>query len=196
MEDSQVLTTEERRAREPALRLDTRTIVGALLLSVAFAATMQVTERIDQIWTGGLAVPLGHTFAQVWWPVTVIYFGLTGALLTANFNPILAVLSATHPLAWSFFFLNMAETVPLFLMFRWFLRTRGPLSFWPFVIIVAVGDLLVQVVQAISLSYLVLQLEMGQIMTLFFWQWGMAVVIGAPMGFYVYRAFSRAGAFD
>ena len=196
MEDSQVLTTEERRAREPALRLDTRTIVGALLLSVAFAATMQVTERIDQIWTGGLAVPLGHTFAQVWWPVTVIYFGLTGALLTANFNPILAVLSATHPLAWSFFFLNMAETVPLFLMFRWFLRTRGPLSFWPFVIIVAVGDLLVQVVQAISLSYLVLQLEMGQIITLFLWQWGMAVVIGAPIGFYVYRAFSRAGAFD
>ena len=194
--ESRAQTTEERLAHEPALRLDTRTIVGALLLAVAFSATMQVTERIDQVWTGGLGVPLGHTFAQAWWPVTVIYFGLTGALLTANFNPILAVLSATHPLAWSFFFLNMAETIPLFFMLRWYLRRRGPLGFVPFVVIVSIGDFFVNIVQAISLSGLVLQLEIGQIIGLFVWQWGMATVIGAPIGYYLYRAFSRAGAFD
>ena len=106
-------SAEVRLAEQPMLRLDTRTIVGALLLGVAFSATMQITERLDQLWTGGLAVPLGFTFGQLWWPVTVIFFGLTGALVASNFNPILAVLSATHPLAWSFFFLNMSETIPL-----------------------------------------------------------------------------------
>src|SRR5215472_16991897 len=101
------LTVEERLARGPFFRGDTRTLVGSLLLAVAFSANMQITERIDQIWTGGLGVPLGHTFAEVWWPTAAIYFGGTGALIVANFNPIIAVLSATHPLAWSFFFLNM-----------------------------------------------------------------------------------------
>jgi len=96
------LTVEERLARGPILRGDTRTLVGSLLLAVAFSANMQITERLDQIWTGGLGVPLGHTFAQLWWPTAAIYFGLTGALIVANFNPIIAVLSATHPLAWSF----------------------------------------------------------------------------------------------
>lgn len=196
MAQASAMTTEERLSREPALRLDTRTVVGALLLAVAFSATMQITERLDQIWTGGLAVPLGHTFAQAWWPVTVIYFGLAGALLTANFNPILAVLSATHPLAWSFFFLNMSETVPLFFMFRWYLRNRGPLTLVPFVVMASIADFFVNVVQAISLSWLVLQLSTGAIIGLFLWQWGMATVIGAPIGYYVYRAFSRAGVFD
>jgi hypothetical protein len=192
------LTTEERLAREPILRLDTRTIVGSLLLAVAFAATMQITERIDQIWTGGIAVPLGHTFAQVWWPVTVIYFGLTGAIIVAVFNPILAVLSATHPLAWSFFFLNLAETVPLAYMFRWYFQNRGPLTFVPFIVIVAIGDFLANFVQALALSMGVLQLPlMGfpSVIALFLWQWGMAVIIGGTIGWYVYKAFSRAGVF-
>lgn len=192
------MTTEERLAHEPILRLDTRTIVGSLLLAVAFAATMQITERIDQIWTGGMAVPLGHTFAQVWWPVAVIYFGLTGALIVALFNPLLAVLSATHPLAWSFFFLNTAETVPLAFMFRWYLRTRGALTFVPFLVIVAIGDFLANLVQAFALSMGVLNLPlMGfpSVIALFAWQWVMAVIIGGSIGWYVYKAFSRAGVF-
>src|SRR5258708_14725992 len=119
------LTVEERLARGPFLRGDTRTLVGALLFAVAFSANMQITERIDQIWTGGLAVPLGHTFAQLWWPTAVIFFGLTGALVVANFNPIIAVLSATHPLAGSFFFLHMAEIGAPALLFRRHVRPRS-----------------------------------------------------------------------
>jgi hypothetical protein len=189
------LTIEERLAREPALRLDTRTIVGALLLAVAFSATMQITERLDQIWTGGIGVPLGHTFATVWWPVSVIYFGLTGALLTSNFNPILAVMSATHPLAWSFFFLNMSDTVPMFFMFRWYLRNRGPLTFIPFIVIVSIADLCASIVQAIALSVMVLKLSPEIVLGLFVWQWAMATLIGGPIGYYVYKSFSRAGVF-
>src|SRR5918999_3266809 len=88
----EMLSPEQRLATLPILRGDTQTLVGALLLAVAFSVNMQITERIDQIWTAGLGVPLGHTFAQLWWPTAVIFFGLTGALIVANFNPLIAVL--------------------------------------------------------------------------------------------------------
>src|SRR2546425_12464951 len=106
------LTVEERLARGPILRGDTRTLVGSLLLAVAFSANMQITERLDQIWAGGLGVPLGHTFAQLWGPTAGIYFGLTGALIVSNFNPIIAGLSATPPLGLSVFFLNIVQMIP------------------------------------------------------------------------------------
>lgn len=190
------LTVEERLARGPMLRGDTRTLVGALLLAVAFSANMQITERIDQIWTGGLGVPLGHTFAQLWWPTAVIYFGLTGALIVSNFNPIIAVLSATHPLAWSFFFLNMSEMIPLAFLFRAQFRRNPDISLATFVLFVAVCDGFVNIVQALGLYVVVLKLGFGQIVVLFFWQWLMATIIGAPMGYAFYRAVRRAGVFQ
>lgn len=190
------LTVEERLARGPMLRGDTRTLVGALLLAVAFSANMQITERIDQIWTGGLGVPLGHTFAQLWWPTAVIYFGLTGALIVSNFNPIIAVLSATHPLAWSFFFLNMSEMIPLAFLFRAQFRRNPDISLATFVLFVALCDGFVNIVQALGLYVVVLKLGFGQIVVLFFWQWLMATIIGAPMGYAFYRAVRRAGVFQ
>ena len=190
------LSVEERLARGPILRGDTRTLVGALLFAVAFSANMQITERIDQIWTGGLAVPLGHTFAQLWWPTAVIFFGLTGALIVSNFNPIIAVLSATHPLAWSFFFLNMAEMVPLAFLFRGHFLRNSEISLPTFLLYVAIGDFFANLAQAIGLSFLVLKLDFGQIVFLFVWQWVLAIVIGGPMGYYFYRAVRRSGVFE
>jgi len=163
------LTVEERLARGPFFRGDTRTLVGSLLLAVAFSANMQITERLDQIWTGGLGVPLGHTFAEVWWPTAAIYFGGTGALIVANFNPIIALLSATHPLAWSFFFLNMAVLFTEAFLFRAWFRRHGEI--------------------------IVLKLSFNLNLLLFFWQWLMATVIGGPMGFAFYRAVRRSGVF-
>jgi hypothetical protein len=189
-------TVEERLAKGPFLRGDTRTLVGALLFAVAFSANMQITERIDQIWTGGLAVPLGHTFAQLWWPTAVIFFGLTGALVVANFNPIIAVLSATHPLAWSFFFLNMVELVPLAFLFRGHFQRNSDISLPTFLLYVAIGDFLANVVQAIGLGMMVLKLDLAQILLLFAWQWAMAIIIGGPMGYYFYRAVRRSGVFE
>ncbi|MFN8569348.1 MAG: hypothetical protein U0Z44_17920 [Kouleothrix sp.] len=100
----------------PLWPTDTKSIVGSVLLAVCFSINMQITERLDTL-TGALIAPftgalianwLGFMFINLWFPVAVIYFGMTGALIVANFNPILAVLTATHALAWSFFFLNMA----------------------------------------------------------------------------------------
>jgi hypothetical protein len=83
-------------------------------------------------------------------------------------------------------------------MFRWYFRNRGPLTFVPFIIIVAIGDFLANFVQALALSAGVLQLPLlgfPSIIALFLWQWGMAVIIGGTIGWYVYKAFSRAGVF-
>jgi hypothetical protein len=188
-------TVEQRLARGPFFRGDTRTLVGSLLLAVAFSANMQITERIDQIWTGGLGVPLGHTFAEIWWPTAAIYFGGTGALIVANFNPIIAVLSATHPLAWSFFFLNMtALFVEAFLFRAWFQR-NPEIGFIRFCVYVAIADLATSIVQLIGLNIIVLKLSFNLNVILFFWQWLMASLIGGPMGYAFYRAVSRSGVF-
>jgi len=189
------LTAEQRIAQGPSLRGDTKSLVGALLLAVAFSVNMQITERIDQVWTAGVAVPLGHTFAQLWWPTAVVFFGLTGALIVSNFNPIIAVLSATHPLAWSFFFLNMAEMVPLAWLFRAHFRRQNDISLPTFMLYVAVGDGLANLVQAVGLYGVVLKFELKQIVVLFLWQWGMAVIIGSLMGWAFYQAVRRSGIF-
>jgi len=189
------LTVEERLARGPFFRGDTRTLVGSLLLAVAFYANMQITERIDQIWTGGLGVPLGHTFAEVWWPTAVIYFGGTGALIVANFNPIIAVLSATHPLAWSFFFLNMTcLLIEAFLFRAWFQRNVD-IGIVMFCVYVSIADLATSIVQLVGLNVLVLKLSFNVSLGLFVWQWLMATFIGGPMGFAFYRAVRRSGVF-
>ncbi len=189
------LTVEERLARGPFFRGDTRTLVGSLLLAVAFSANMQITERLDQIWTGGLGVPLGHTFAEVWWPTAAIYFGGTGALIVANFNPIIALLSATHPLAWSFFFLNMAVLFTEAFLFRAWFRRHGEINFWTFCLFVSIADLVSSLLQLVGLNIIVLKLSFNLNLLLFFWQWLMATVIGGPMGFAFYRAVRRSGVF-
>ena len=92
---------------------DTRTIVGSVLLAVCFSATMQITERIDTALTGGVMTVLGVMFQNVWfWPASM-YFGLTGGLIAANFNPFIAILSATGPLAPAWFAVNSAHVIPM-----------------------------------------------------------------------------------
>jgi hypothetical protein len=194
-ESGAALTVEERLARGQFFRGDTRTLVGSLLLAVAFSANMQITERIDQIWTGGLAVPLGHTFAELWWPTAAIFFGGTGALIVANFNPLIAVLSATHPLAWSFFFLNMTCLfVEAFLFRAWFQR-HSDIGIIRFCAYVCVADLATNIVQLIGLNIIVLKLSTNLNIILFLWQWLMATFIGGPMGYAFYRAVRRSGVF-
>jgi hypothetical protein len=93
-------------------RSDTRAIVGSVLLAVCFSATMQITERIDTALTGGVLNVLGFIFQNVWfWPASM-YFGMTGGLIAANFNPFVAILTATGPLAPAWFAVNSAHVIP------------------------------------------------------------------------------------
>ena len=43
---------------------------------------------------------------------------------------------------------------------------------------------------------MVLKLPINVIILLFIWQWGLATIVGAPIGYQVYKAFSRAGVFS
>lgn len=92
---------------------DTRAIVGAVLLAVCFSATMQITERIDTAVTGGILNILGFIFQNVWFWPAAMYFGLTGGLIAANFNPFIAILTATGPLAPAWFAVNTAHVIPM-----------------------------------------------------------------------------------
>ena len=181
----------------PAVIRQSTDLVGTYTQLVSTSAGGEVQQStFASSAGGGLAVPLGHTFAQLWWPTAAIFFGLTGALVVANFNPIIAVLSATHPLAWSFFFLNMAELVPLAFLFRGHFLRHSDISLPTFILYIAIGDFFANLAQAVGLNMLVLKLDITQILILFVWQWVMAIVIGGPMGYYFYKAVRRSGVFE
>ena len=92
---------------------DTRSLVGSVLLAVCFAATMQITERMDIILAGGILPILGLTFQNVWFWPAAMYFGLTGGLLAANFSPFISILTGTGPLAPAWFAVNTAHAIPM-----------------------------------------------------------------------------------
>lgn len=91
----------------------TRAIVGAVLMGVCFSATMQITERVDTVITGGILNVFGFIFQNVWFWPAAMYFGLTGGLIAANFSPFIAVLTATGPLAPAWFAVNTAHVIPM-----------------------------------------------------------------------------------
>lgn len=189
---SRLEQVERRLSGQSLWRWDTRSVVASVLLAVAFSATMQVTERIDFALTGGIAVPLGFTFLAVWFPVTVIYFGLSGAVLIANFNPLIAILTATHPLAWSFPFLNMATGFSMALLFKWHLRRGKRIRLVDFFIYIGIGQACAVVIMAIGVFGLVLNLTMSQILFFSLLQWVPGTFVAAPMAYALYHAVVRS----
>lgn len=187
----------------PLLPLDTKAIVGSVLLAVCFSINMQITERLDNL-TGVAIAPftgvplanwLGYTFLNLWFPTSVIYFGLTGALIASNFNPIIAVLTATHPLAWSFFFFNMAWAVPNTFVFRYLIQSGRELTMGRFVGACAVG----QFFAATMFGILMLIVAPGALGWVYFaiplWNWIM-VIPGGIMGFYFFNAVRSSGVME
>ncbi len=187
----------------PLWRTDTKAIVGSVLLAVCFSINMQITERLDTV-TGSLIAPiigvpaanwLGYTFLNLWFPVTVIYFGLLGGLIIANFNPIIAVLTATHALAWSFFFFNMAWAIPNALLFKYWIRNGYKLTYWRFVLTCGVG----QAFSALCFFGLMKIVFPGGVwwgyIAIPFWNWIMFLP-GATLGFYFYKAVKSSGVLE
>lgn len=169
---------------------DTKAIVGSVLLAVVFSINMQITERIDAATAGGLIPWLGTMFINLWFPVAVIYYGLTGALIVANFNPVIAVLTATHPLAPSFFFANMAYTIPFTFIFR-YVAQRREVTYPIFAVICficGVGPTTV----LLALWVLLLKLPAQQITLLYLWGLAMAIP-GSVLGWYFWKYVERSG---
>jgi hypothetical protein len=120
-------------------RTDTRAIVGAVLLAVCFTVNMQLTERIDTALAGGVIYWFGTTFCNIWFICAVLNFGMTGGLLAANFNPIIAVLTATSPMAPRFFLDNTLYVIPAAFMVSYFFKTLGYIDFKRFFLIILVA---------------------------------------------------------
>jgi hypothetical protein len=174
-----------------AWRGDTRGIIGALLLAVAFSVNMQITERIDTATTGGLVMWLGVTFHNLWYTSGPLFFGFTGALLVANFNPIIAILTATTPLAPTFFFANMAYTIPFALVMQYVLRKKDYVTFKEFYLGAIIGQL-GQSIYFGGIWALLLKLPAWQVVLFMLWNWAM-VIPGGFMGYYFCRAIARSG---
>ena len=77
-------------------RTDTRSIVGSVLLAVAFSANMQITERLDTATVGGIIPWTAIPFGIMWFTTACFFFGMTGGLIVASFNPIIAILDLEH----------------------------------------------------------------------------------------------------
>jgi len=187
----------------PLWPTDTKSIVGSVLLAVCFSINMQITERLDTL-TGSLIAPftgapianwLGFMFINLWFPVAVIYFGMTGALIVANFNPILAVLTATHALAWSFFFLNMCWSVPNCLVFRYFLRQGKELSMARFIGICAIGQLIASVGFSVLMLIVFPEAVWWAYVIIPLWNFVM-VVPGGVLGYWFFNSVRRSGVLE
>jgi hypothetical protein len=174
----------------------TRAIVASVLLAVCFSATMQITERIDTAMTGGVLDVLGGLFRNVWyWPATM-YFGLTGGLIAANFNPIVAVLTATGPLAPAWFAVNTAHVIPqAFLCQNAFdsrRTTKEGITLTYFLTRMVIVAHPFSLLPLIPVWLFVFKLTIPFAIGLFLLGWATSIP-GGIIGFYLCRSIGRAG---
>ncbi len=174
----------------------TRAIVAAVLFAVCFSATMQITERIDTALDGGVLDILGGTFRNVWYWPAILYFGLTGGLIAANFNPIIAVLTATGPLAPAWFFVNTAHVVPAaFLAQNAFEKrraTKAGISLRDFLLSMVIPAHFFSLLPLIPVWLFVFKLPILFAVGLFFLGWFTSIP-GGTIGFYLCRSIGRSG---
>ena len=102
----------------------TTVIMASLFLALGFTVNMQITERIDTVMWGGISPLWGLFFFSLWNLPGAIFFGIPGALIVANVNPIVANLTATNPLAPTFFATNTLYALPMAL-WCWYFKEPG-----------------------------------------------------------------------
>lgn len=153
---------------------DTRSIVGAVLLAVGFSANMQITERIDTATVGGLIPWSGMIFGGIWFNTASIFYGLLGALIVATFNPIIAVLTATSPMAPAFFVINWAYNISFCLMVRAALSRSGSLRFSQYLAFTFLGNVFISIVTVPIWAFLV-KLATAQVVGLALWMYAMSI---------------------
>lgn len=170
---------------------DTRSIVGSVLLAVAFSANMQITERLDTATVGGIIPWIGLLFAGMWFTTACIYFGLTGGLIVATFNPIIAVLTATGPLAPVHFTINWSYNIPFALMAYQYLKHNHELTFRQYFVMCLIA--LIFIATGLIPVWLFL-FKFNALQTAGLWIWAVAMSVPhALLGWYFLRAVSKSG---
>src|SRR5215475_8472145 len=177
---------------EPRLfRRDTKAIVGSILLAVAFAANMQIAERIDTATVGGIIPWSGTMFARIWFTSAGVFYGLTGALIVASFNPVIAILTSTGLLAPFQIMTNWTFSIPFTLLAHELIRRNRGLRMVPFVALV-VGCALISGLTLLALWIYLFKFSTPQSLTLYGWYVFMSLP-GAILAFHFIRGVSRSG---
>lgn len=172
-------------------RTDTRSIVGSVLLAVAFSANMQITERLDTATVGGIIPWTALPFGIMWFTTACFFFGMTGGLIVASFNPIIAVLTATGPLAPVHFTINWSFNIPMAIMAAYVLRRGLPITFTTYVTMVLIAELFL----ATGLIPVWLFLfKFNALQTTGLWLWAVLEAIPASiLGFAFVRTVAKSG---
>lgn len=173
-------------------RWDTKAIVGAVLLAVAFAANMQIAERVDTATTGGIIPWTGTMFARIWFTSAAIFYGMTGALIVASFNPVIAILTSTGPLAPFHFLTNWSFSIPFTLLAHFVLSRRKGIGLAAFMAMV-VGCAFVSGLSLLFFNWiLVWNFSWPRAIGLYLWYVGMSIP-GSILAFQFIRAVARSG---
>jgi hypothetical protein len=172
-------------------RTDTRSIVGSVLLAVAFSANMQITERLDTATVGGIIPWTALPFGIMWFTTACFFFGMTGALITASFNPIIAVLTATGPLAPVHFTINWSFNIPMAIMASYVLRRGQAITFGTYLAMVLIAQLFL----ATGLIPVWLFLfKFNALQTTGLWLWAVVEAVPASiLGFAFVRTVAKSG---
>ncbi len=172
-------------------RTDTRSIVGSVLLAVAFSANMQITERLDTATVGGIIPWTALPFGIMWFTTACFFFGMTGGLIVASFNPIIAVLTATGPLAPVHFTINWSFNIPMAIMAAYVLRRGLPITFTTYLTMVLIAELFL----ATGLIPVWLFLfKFNALQTTGLWLWAVLEAIPASiLGFAFVRTVAKSG---
>lgn len=172
-------------------RTDTRSIVGSVLLAVAFSANMQITERLDTATVGGIIPWTALPFGIMWFTTACFFFGMTGGLIVASFNPIIAILTATGPLAPVHFTINWSFNIPMAVMAGYVLRKGQPVTFGTYVTMVLIAELFL----ATGLIPVWLFLfKFSALQTAGLWVWAVVEAVPASiLGFVFVRTVAKSG---
>src|SRR5436189_5778088 len=103
---------------------------------------MPITERRDTATVGGIIPCTALPFGIMWLTTACFFFGMTGAMITASFNPIIAVLTATGPLAPVHFTINWSFNIPMAIMASYVLDMKQPISVASYLTMLLVSELL------------------------------------------------------
>lgn len=171
-------------------RTDTRGIVSAVMLALAFIGLAQFGERIDTLVTGGLFPISGRIIGFVLVGLGTAMFGAVPGLIVAWLNPFIATAMGTSPIA-PFFFLTNGLMVVAALLAGKVVR-RNVVSF-RYTLVYSVLASILLTAAYVPLHVLYFQLPVSEMLVLYAVQ-ALAALIATPiLLFSLLRAIKAAG---
>ncbi|MHA1984411.1 MAG: hypothetical protein ACW967_08660 [Candidatus Hodarchaeales archaeon] len=166
-----------------------KAIVSSVIIAVAFVVVAQVAERMDTAFFGGQVLVFGNINLFIWLTMGCLLFGVTGALIVANINPIVANLTATGPLAPIWFIENTINGLLIVAVLRYFKVGEEEMSFQKYVIAGLAGfPGLIPEIIAIPLIWGGTYEFMALAAVIIF----IMVAVGSSIGFFITRSVVRS----